>query len=523
MKEKFDDKEIDSLFHEKLGQEEIAPREIVWTKISQELGGTGGKRPVTWIWWLSGIILLLSVGTWFGISYSGKNKIAANKTGWNYNNPSNSDFDSVPYDNDGRQNDVVKTESGTFSKEKAGSPGQQSNTGNKENIAAMNPGKEQAANGNPEKKIKSAENISSPGKNNPRSVPPTENNPALASGNKPVNDNLNPPVIVPDFQAPEPADSSSDSPGNDSALANKAPVTYFDTAQRIIAEPPPVYHVVNPDSTNPVVKSDSTQTKADSTKTTAGPAPEIIFPDFFISMHGGLDAGKIMKVEYTSEDDKPTDVNIYDPEKIKSTPQQTFSYGIRFGKFIRKRLSLSLGAYYSIFETSGNEGNLKFNHNSELVFNMNTPTSSVHCASSNFDYHDSNLLSNDTFYIALQSREKYDYFNLQLGVSLYALRKKHVGIYGALYSNESFLLKKQMVITVPKTGKEISWWGEKLTGMNPFVWNGQAALGMEWLPFGNFGLWVEPSYYFSARLNTANSVKIHPGGMKYLVGMTWHF
>jgi hypothetical protein len=571
MKEKFDDNKIDSLFNEKLGKEEIAPREIVWTRISHELGREGGKKkPVAWIWWLSGIALLVTIGTWVGIAAyqnnndSSKNKLAENKTGWKYNEPANGGFEKVPYESQGGDTGVVLIEGGNFTPGKADSSAQHSeNNSAQQNSVNANENSTVKSNGHPHKK------------NNNHSLPVSrDHDAALSSGNKPAeskknnpankksndpdsssqkhialipqhgypdekpgNDNIIPPTSLVhdknDVSNPPGNENVAEHPGKADSSLVKNKTGDPGMAKSIATDEPPMYHAAYTDSIlkadsiavkkAPVVKTDSSQTKTDSSKAVAAQLPPFIFPGFFISMHGGVDAGKIVKVDYNIPENSPTEVQVYNKEKIKSTPQQTYAYGVRFGWFVKKRISFNFGGYYSIFETDGNEGNFKYNHNNELIFKMNTPTSSVNCASSHFDYHDSNVLQGDTFYIDVRSHEKYDYLGLQAGVALYALRTKHFGVYGALYQNGSFLTKKYMEITVPKSGKEIAWSGKKVIGMNPFVLSEQTALGFEWLPFGNFGLWVEPSFYFSAKLNAENSVAIRPGGMKYLAGISWHF
>jgi hypothetical protein len=60
--------------------------------------------------WLSAIVLILGAGTWFGIFIYKQNT----STGWEYNNPPNGGFDSVPYDDNGEGPGLILIEGGEF-------------------------------------------------------------------------------------------------------------------------------------------------------------------------------------------------------------------------------------------------------------------------------------------------------------------------------------------------------------------------------------------------------------------------
>jgi len=113
--------------------------------------------------------------------------------------------------------------------------------------------------------------------------------------------------------------------------------------------------------------------------------------------------------------------------------------------------------------------------------------------------------------------------NVQLGVSYYVVRKKYFGVYADLLSNGACLTKQQMILTVPKSGKSLSYGADRMSGMNKFVMGGQMGIGAEFILGGHFGLWAEPAFYFSGAVNKKNAVNLQPGGMRYLFGLAYHF
>jgi hypothetical protein len=531
MKEKFDDKNLDQLFHDKLSGEETVPREIVWTKISEELG-KAGKRPVAWIWWLSGIILILGIGSWFGISAYRGNKLAQNKTitGWNVDS-NESDWEKVPYDYNGGDTGVISIEGGAYAM------GQDSAAGakTKDGYDALNDGHNDLDPDRPydagaddqKKKSFSAQKKQVNGDEKKEQVISRpiihDQTKVNAEKEKQAIHFIAPPVSsgeLPD----ETHDKLPENTGSSTAVQeNHEPASASEEKNLSHGDSIPAKkEIVSSENKDSVIAQNDTSAANPSSTITPD---EIVkpLPIYFASLHGAIEAGKILNSQSNEYDLSSTDVRVYNEEKIGSLLQQTYSYGGRFGWFITKRISLTAGAYYSMYETNTNEGQFKFNHNQSYIFTMHSPTSSVNCASSKFDHDDSNGPLSDTFYIHIQSKEKYEYVNLQLGVSFYALRTKHFGIYGTLFSNEAFLSKQAMTLTVPHSGKTFSYSGEQLSGMNKFVLGGQTGVGIEWLPFGNFGVWAEPSFYFAGNINRKNVISLHPGGMKYLAGIAYHF
>jgi hypothetical protein len=291
---------------------------------------------------------------------------------------------------------------------------------------------------------------------------------------------------------------------------------------------PPNSTLIHPSdslSKNVLAKNDSAKLPGPDSASGISPAlpPLSPLPVFYFALHGSVDNGKILSATESDENENNTDVHVYDKNKLKSLPQQTYSYGARFGWFLTKRISLTAGAYYSIFQSAPSEGHFKFDHNNAYTFTMYSPTSSVKCKSTNFTFGDSNGGVNDTFYVGIRSEERYDYLNLQLGLSYYAIRTKHFGVYADLLSNGAYLAKEEMTLSVPKSGKTLQYGANRMSGMNKFVMGGQTGIGVEFLFGGHFGLWAEPSFYFSGALNKANAVNLQPGGMRYLFGLAYHF
>ncbi len=537
MKEKFDENELDQLFHNKLAGEEVAPREIVWTNISRGLGGAA-KKPVAWIWWLSGIILILGIGSWFVFNANLKNKLVGNKTsGWNYKDSINGGFDSVPNDKNGEQSGIVKIEGGKYSSAGADSVNSINKNSTSANVnSPIEKKNDQDANAELNKAITERDKPKpyDPGdahskkkstivKKNPVDVEnKTQFSEAEAERLAGILDRISDKQNIPAY---DPMMDSLVDPGPEKKENEIVKVSQVDPP--IVSQT--TLHDKKDSINNPTqITSKDTSRTIDPSVVSANPVPvvqnpETIFPIFYAGIHGGLDAGKIAKSTLYEGGLTNTDIKIYNGNELASLPKQTYSFGARFGWFANKRISITGGAYYSIFETNPSVGHFKYNHNYQYDFVMHSATSYVNCSSENFDHNDSEGPPSDTVYITIQSQEKYDYVNTQLGVSVYALRTKHLGIYANFLTNESFLMKKSMTLSIPHSGKTLSYSSNEVYGMNKFVLGGQIGLGAEWLPFGNFGLYIEPSYFFSGKLNTSNVISLKPGGMKYLAGLIYHF
>lgn len=66
------------------------------------------------VFWFSGIILVLAIGTWIGVWRHQKNAAEKNPvTGWDYDS-TNGGFEKVPYDDDGQGPGLIFIEGGTF-------------------------------------------------------------------------------------------------------------------------------------------------------------------------------------------------------------------------------------------------------------------------------------------------------------------------------------------------------------------------------------------------------------------------
>lgn len=599
MKQNYDDNELDGLFRDKLAGEEVPPREMVWDKIEQQLDGAA-RKPGGWIWWVSGIVLVMGIGTWLGISMYQKNALVQNSkvTGWNYNDATKSDFTPIQQDGSSNGDSVVTVEGGKNTAASANvktganevndaasanvsnaknSNSTTDNSSSKKTLAKNSSDNSSAtqqssnANSTNTQKTSADKNTvsnSNAGKNHSQKKPSLAksdiNSSSIYSDKPTFEKNYSPDkasgLVITHSDSPDKNASASDS-GKDARGSSRDGSVYslpkklgefnkpIDTANAKLplsltenkgadssnAKQLPTIVDKDPTTLLSDVPADSVAAKKELAKNDSiakwkqdsivlanmlAPTP---LPIFYFALHGGVDAGKILSVTESYEHDEFTDVRIYDKDDLKALPQQSYSYGGRFGWFLSKRISLTAGAYYSIFQTAPQEGHFRYNHNYPCVFTMYSATSSVKCKSSNFDWSDNSGTPNDTFNIQIQSQERYDYVNLQLGVSYYALRTKHFGVYADVLSNGAYLAKQSMTLTVPKSGKTLQYGADWMTGMNKFVMGGQVGVGAEFIVGGHFGLWAEPSFYFSGALNRKNAVNLQPGGMRYLVGLAYHF
>jgi hypothetical protein len=571
MKKDLHENELDGLFRDHLAGEEATPRPRVWNNIEKQLDAIP-KRPTNWIWWLSGVALVAGIGTWIGVSLynsNGKNPIAqkTNVTGWNYNDPNDGGFGKVPTEGSSDGDSVVLIEGGQNTTGNTNSTDSKNNNSSIDNSSVKNSGTTNSSDNSSTTSTNPSLNSNSPlvsnvKKNNQKNPSPSDsksNSPyadksAFEKNDQPVYTNSSDVIDKndsPDKRSMASADkkevSASSHEGNTYRLPRKLseytksaahagnsgnePSAFGDNIPRndfdAMRDNPRTW----PDSASEKPVADDADSKKDSATPpdSSGAGPTLppptgnVFPAFYAALHGAVDAQKILQSSVGDEGFSKTDVRIYDKNKL-NVPQQTYSYGVKFGWFLSKRISLTAGAYYSIYQSATSQGSFKFNHNYAYTFTMHSPTSSVICPSSKFDRNDGiGQQYSDTIAININSQERYDYVNLQLGVSYYLLRTKHFGLYGDLLSNGAILSKQEMTLMIPRSGKTLTYSGNQLSGMNKFVLGGQTGVGVEWTLTKNFGIWAEPSFFFSGAMNKNNAVRLQPGGMRYLAGVVYHF
>lgn len=543
MKNDLHNNEIDGLFRDHLAGEEAAPREMVWKNIEKQLDAIP-KKPGNWIWWLSSIVIVAGIGTWIAISVfhgNDKNKLSQNSnvTGWNYNDPANSDFDKVSNTaSDNKKSDSsVNIEGGKFVSGNNNSADLKTENGAAANLPSSNSSSNYTTSNTTGGNKTSLQSDSKSNSIYSDKSSFEKDHQPLKSGS---------PAYV--FNQTDSPDLHSKAAGDKNEVNGYSHEGAMYKLPRKLSEYTMSGHSGNtsketssfgddlprydydamrdnprtwPDSSSEKIISDTTK---DGSTGSSGNTNGGTLPVYYAAVHGAVDAQRVLQSSANDEEFSKTDVRLYDRNKLNALPQQTYSYGARFGWFLSKRISLTAGAYYSIYQSSTGEGTFKFNHNNIYNFTMHSATSSVNCSSENFERNDGVMQQySDTIAIKINSQERYDYVNLQLGISFYALRTKRFGIYGNLLSNGAILSKQQMTLTVPQSGKTLSYSGSQLYGMNKFIMGAQAGIGMEWMFTGNFGIWAEPSFFFSGAMNKNNAVHLQAGGMRYLAGVAYHF